>query len=101
MDQTFLSYALTDIRFSFASMTAIALRLCVPLAATIAFLVAVDAQAGGLLAALGATLLWLLAEWSVLLCRMARRLALGQEWPERLLAMNLFAMIRHLLRAYY
>lgn len=100
MEQTFLNFVLTDLRFWASSAAAILRSLLVP-----TLLVT-----GGLFAAIGteavayglfAAAIWAFVDWTLLVVRMARRIALGREDPNGLLDRTVAANAAYLHRAYY
>ena len=100
MQQTFLGYVTTDLRFWASSIVAIGRSILVPLAgASVLF-----GLAGGPVAvayAFAAALAFALADWCVLVVRMARRVALGLEAPNDLLDRSVLGNAAYLHQAYY
>lgn len=100
MQQTFLGYVTTDLKFWAASTGAITFSLLVPIAA----LGVLFAWAFGPMAALyvlGAALGFALLDWCTLVVRMARRVALGLEDPNAFLDRSVVGNAMHLHRSYY
>ena len=100
MEQTFLNFVLTDLRFWASSAVAILRSLLVPtLLVTVGLyaVVGAEATAYGLVAAA----LWAFVDWALLVVRMARRIALGEEDPNGFLDRTVAANAAYLHRAYY
>ena len=100
MEQTFLHFVLTDLRFWASSASAILRSLLLP---TVGILGGLALVGGGEAAGLGlvAAMLWAMVEWGVLILRMARRIALGEEDPNGLLDRSVVANAAYLHRSYY
>ena len=100
MEQTFLNFVLTDLRFWASSASAILRSLLVPMIVVVGgFGLALGTEAA--VAALLAGFVWAVADWALLVVRMARRIALGQENPNALLDRSVAANAAYLHRAYY
>lgn len=100
MEQTFLHYVLTDMRFWLSSLIAIFRSLLIPVVlVTASFGLALGAEAS--FAVLFAAAVWSLVDWFLLILRMARRIALGLEDTEQLLTRSVLANAQHLYRRYY
>ena len=100
MEQTFLHFVLTDLRFWASSATAILRSMLMPVLVVVGGLWLAGGSAAALYGALAATL-WLLIDWAALVVRMARRIALGEEDPNGLLDRSVAANATYLHRAYY
>ena len=100
MQQTFLNYAATDLRFWSSSMLAIARSVLPPFAVLFAVAATTCGQAAALCVVIG-TVLFALLDWCALVVRMARRIALGIETPNDLLDRGVVANAGYLHRAYY
>ena len=100
MEQTFLHFVLTDLRFWASSAAAILRSLIVPtlfVAAGLAVTLGAEAACYGLIAAT----VWAVIDWALLVVRMARRIALGEEDPNGLLDRSVAANAAYLHRSYY
>ena len=100
MEQTFLNFVLTDLRFWASSATAIFRSLLLPgllVVGSFAAILGTEAAASAALAAV----LWAVVDWALLVVRMARRIALGEEDPNGLLDRTVAANAAYLHRAYY
>jgi hypothetical protein len=101
MEQTFLNYVLTDIRFSFASQYAVLRTLIIPLTLMMVASVAMGIGPSGAVAVIAAYLLWAMLEWAFLVVRMARRIGLGAEDPNIFLDLTVPDLAAHIIRRYY
>jgi hypothetical protein len=100
MEQTFLHYVLTDMRFWLSSLIAILRSLFIPvLLVTVSFGLTLGSDAA--IVVLFAAAVWSLFDWFLLIVRMARRIALGIEDTEALLMRSVIGNAQHLYRRYY
>ena len=100
MQQTFLGFVTTDLRFWASSTLAIGRSIAVPFAGIVT-LAAWAAGQPGVVSVIGAALVFTLLDWCLLVVRMARRVALGLEEPNALLDRSLLGNAAYLHRAYY
>ena len=100
MEQTFINYVATDLRFWAASLTAILRSILVPFV-LLGGAAAWSLGLGGLIALASAALAFAFADWCLLIVRMARRIALGIEDPNALLDRSVLGNAGYLHRAYY
>ena len=100
MQQTFLGYVTTDLRFWVSSVTAILRSILVPLAA-VSVVAGLVGGPVGTAWVFAAAALFAGCDWAVLIVRMARRIALRLEDPCALLDRSVLGNAGHLHRAYY
>ena len=100
MQQTFLGYVTTDLRFWLSSVAAILRSIAVPFALVGAAFWYGFGE-GALVATFGAALVFTLVDWCLLVVRMARRVALGLETPNDFLDRSVLGNARYLHRSYY
>ena len=100
MQQTFLGFVTTDLRFWAASIGAILFSILLPILACAVAFGYLFGQAAAFYA-LGAALVFALLDWCVLVVRMARRVALGLEDPNAFLDRSVVGNAAYLHRAYY
>ena len=99
MQQTFLGYVTTDLRFWAASVGAISRSIVLPYALmAAAFAVAFGPWAA--VSVTGAALVFTLLDWCALVVRMARRVALGLEDANGFLDRSVLGNAAYLHRAY-
>ena len=100
MQQTFLGYVATDLRFWASSMLAILRSVALPATLVIGSFGLILGQ-DATLWTLAALLAFMLMDWAALVVRMARRIALGLEDTEALLDRTVLGNAAHLHEAYY
>ena len=100
MQQTFLGFVTSDLRFWASSVAAILRSVLIPLAAVSVVAGLVSGPAGAAWVFAGAAL-FTACDWAVLIVRMARRIALRLEDPDALLDRTVLANAGYLHRAYY
>ncbi len=100
MQQTFLNFVMTDLRFAMSSNMAVMRSLALP-ASLVAFGFWFVGGWESVLVVLFAAMVWSLFDWAFLVVRMARRIALGTEDPNALLDRSVFGNASHLYRSYY
>lgn len=100
MQQTFLGYVTSDLRFWLSSVAAILRSVLVPLAA-LSVLAGVVSGPAGAAWVFAAAALFVAGDWALLIVRMARRIALRLEEPDAFLDRSVLGNAAYLHRAYY